>query len=62
MEYHCYFIIIIIIIITGTTALCGPCPSSELFAILLHSTLYSGRLRSSGYSFLGFLNNLVFTV
>jgi hypothetical protein len=30
------FIIIIIIIITGTTALCEPWPSSELFAILPH--------------------------
>jgi hypothetical protein len=36
-----YMVFIIIIIITGTTALCGPWPSSELFAILLHSTLHS---------------------
>jgi hypothetical protein len=33
--------IIIIIIIMGKTALCGPWPSSELFAILLYSTLHS---------------------
>jgi hypothetical protein len=39
------------IIIIGTTALCGPWPSSELPAIL-----------PSGYSFFGFLNSLFFMV
>jgi hypothetical protein len=48
-------IISIIIIITGTTAFCEPWPSSKLFAILTY-------IGPSGYSFFGFLNNLIFKV
>jgi hypothetical protein len=43
------------LIITGTTALCEPWPSSELFAIF-------PIVGPSGYSFFGFLNNLIVTV
>jgi hypothetical protein len=46
-------IIIIIIIITGMTALCEPWPSSKLFAILPY-------IGPPGHYFFGFLNNIVF--
>jgi hypothetical protein len=47
--------IIIIIIITGTTVLCEPWPSSKLFTIPPYIGL-------PGYPFFGFLNNLIFMV